>query len=107
MYKAVSQTVLLHDIKKKVVMGSMLTQITVMTADHVAYGKWEYPPLVADLEAVGLYPIQEYIQRQYATMAAQVAFQPIYDLCTNEEQRPGTIQMMKWWDQDAVQESEE
>ena len=49
MYKAVSQTVLLHDIKKKVVMGSMLTQITVMTADHVAHGKWEYPPLVADL----------------------------------------------------------
>ena len=72
-------------------------------AKRVADGTWEYPPVVAAIKAVGLYPMKEYIRRQQADIAAQVVCRPIYELCIEAEGRPGTSQMMIWWDQDVVQ----
>ena len=65
-------------------------RITEIQAKRVADGRWEYPPLLAKLESVGLHPIQDYIWRQKATITAQVACLPIYELCTESDKRMGT-----------------
>ena len=62
-----------------------------MTENCVADEEWEYPPVVAALEAAVLKPIQEYIQRRRVNTPAQVACHPIYELCTEAEMRIGTI----------------
>ena len=49
----------------------------------------------------------EYITRRQATIAEKLACHPIYELFFELEQRPGTIRMMGWWDQDVVNEPEE
>ena len=36
------------------------------------------------------------------TILEHVACQPISELCTEAEQRPGTIRVIIWWDQDAA-----
>ena len=118
MYKAVSQLVLLYISESWVVTGEMIMvlegfhhwaarHITGMTATHGADGEWEYPPLVASLEDTELQPITEYIRRSQATIEKKVACQPIYELCVEAERISGTIQMMIWWDQDVVNETEE
>ena len=43
-----------------------------MTTKRVAGGEWEYPLVVASLEASAFHPIQEYIHRRQVTIAAQV-----------------------------------
>ena len=114
MYKVVAQIVLLYVRKILVVMGAMLNimegfhhraaiRIAGMMEKRVADGTWEYPPVVAAIKAVGLYPMKEYIRRQQADIAAQVVCRPIYELCIEAEGRPGTSQMMIWRDQDVVQ----
>ena len=40
-------------------------------------------------------------------MVEKVAFLPIYELCVEAEQMPGTRRMMRWLDQDMVNEPEE
>ena len=72
-----------------------------------AGGEWEYPPVVEVIEAAVLDPIWEYIRGQQATIAERVACLPIYELCTEAERIPGTNQMVRWWDQDSVNEPEE
>ena len=47
-------------------------QITGMTVKIVVDGGWEYPPVVAALEASDLHPIQYYIRRFQVTITAQV-----------------------------------
>ena len=59
-----------------------------MTSKQVADGGWEYPQVVVALEA-------------------QVEGRLIYDICTEEERSLGTRQVMRWWYQDMVNESEE
>ena len=78
-----------------------------MTAKHVADGEWEYPPEVVAIEAAGLHPIQEFIQRRQVTILEQVVCCPIYELCIELDRRPGMSRMMRWWYQDVVNESEE
>ena len=78
-------------------------QIPEMKSD----GEWEYPLLVAALEYVGLYPINEYIRRWQVTIAENVVCHTINELCVKAEQRPGKIWKMRWWDQDVVNEPEE
>ena len=78
-----------------------------ITATHGAGWEWQYPPVVAALEAVGLQPIRKYITRRQATISEKVAFCPIYELCAKAEQMPKMIWMMRWWDQDVVNEPEE
>ena len=104
-YNLVAQTVLLYGRNIWVVTGAMLNilegfhhraaiQIVGMTAKCVAGGMWKYPPVVAALEAAGLYPIQGYIWIRQATIVAQVSCIPIYELCIKADWRPGTSRMM-------------
>ena len=91
MYKVVDQLVLMYGIESWVVIGAILKvlegfhrwedrRITGMTATRGAVREWEYPPVVAVLEATGLYPIMDYIRRRQATIAVKVACRPIYEL---------------------------
>ena len=68
---------------------------TGMIATHGAGGEWEYPLVVAALEAVGLQPIMEYIRRRQATKADKVECHLIYELCVKAEQITGKSQMMR------------
>ena len=115
LYKKFAQSVLLHGIESWVVMGAMLKviegfhhrvarRITGMTARHTMIVEWEWTPVAEALDTTGICPTKEYIQRRQATVAAQVACRPIYELCTGAERIPGTSWFMKWWDQDVGQE---
>ena len=64
-------------------------------------------PVVVEMEATGLHPIREYIRRRQVTIVENVACQPIYELCAEVKQITRTIRMMRWWDQDVVNEPEE
>ena len=114
MYKSVAHTFLLYGSKSGVVTEAMLKilrrfhhqmarRISGMTGKCVAGETWEYPQVVAVLESVGLYCIQEYILRQQATIAAQLACHPIYALCTGTYRRPGKSRTINWWDKYVVQ----
>ena len=81
----------MYDIESWVATGDMLKvlegllhwayrQIRDMTATFGAGREWEYPTVVAELEAAGLHPIREYIRRQQATISEKVAFRLIYEL---------------------------
>ena len=63
------------------------------TARRRRSGEWQWPPVSEALDTA-------------ATVSAQVACWPIYDLCTGEERMPGTIRFMWWWDQDVGKEVE-
>ena len=69
--------------------------ITGITATRGAGGEWEYPPVVASMEAAGLHPIREYIQRRQSTISEKVACHPIYELCAEAERTTGTIRMVR------------
>ena len=58
-------------------------QIVGMTAIRVADGTWEYPPVVAALEVSGLYSMHGCIRRRKKTIAVQVEYLTIYEICTN------------------------
>ena len=77
-----------------------------MTAKHGARGECEYPAVEEVMNAVGIHPIGAYIKRQQMTIVERVACQPVYALCTEAEMMTGTIRMVSWWDQDAVNELE-
>ena len=65
------------------------------------------PPLVAEMDAAGLHPIREYIRRRHATISEKATCRTIYELCVELERMPGTSRMVRWWDQDVVNEPEE
>ena len=56
---------------------------------------------------MGLPPIGVYKQRQNMTISERAAFRPVYAFCTETERIPGTRRMVRWWDQDVVNEPEE
>ena len=68
--------------------------------------EWELPPVDDALDTAGLWPIKEYIQRRQATFVAQVACQPIYELCMGAEKIPVYIRFMMWWNPDERREVE-
>ena len=59
------------------------------------------------MESTGLHPIRIYIKRRKATIAERVACKPVYVLCTEAERMTGRIRMVRWWDQDVVNDPEE
>ena len=73
-----------------------------MTAKRGSGGEWEYPSVVEAMDTTGIHLIGVNIRRRQATIAENVAFHPIYDLCTEVERIPGTSRLVQWWDQDAV-----
>ena len=70
MYKAVDHSVFIYGSEIWVMMGDMIKVLegfhhwgdrrtTGMTETHGAGWEWEYPPVVAAMEAAGLHPIRE------------------------------------------------
>ena len=78
-----------------------------MTATRGAGGEWEYYLVASAMDAAGIHPIGKYTMRRKMTIAKKVACLPIYELCVKAERILGTIRMVRWWDQDVVNESEE
>ena len=82
-------------------------RITGMTATCGVGREWEYPLVAAAMEAAGIHPIREYIRKRQTDIAEKVACRPIYKLFADGEWMTGMIQMVRWWDQDVVNEPEE
>ena len=82
-------------------------RITGMAKKRGAGGEWEYPELEEAMDSAGIHHIGVYIKRRKKTIAERVDCQPIYVLSTEADIMPGTSQMVRWWDQDAVNEPEE
>ena len=80
--------------------------ITGITAKRRAGGEWGYPAVMKEMYDAGLHPIEVYINIWKATIADRLALRPVCALCTEAERMPGTIRMIRWWDQDAVNEPE-
>ena len=55
-----------------------------------------------DIDSEGLHPIGVYIKRRQMTIAERMACRTVYVFCAEAERIPGTLRMMRWWDQDAV-----
>ena len=51
------------------------------------------------LETSRIWTIKEYIQCRKATIVAQVACWPIYEMCNGAYMIPGSSRFMRWWDQ--------
>ena len=118
MYKAVARSVILYGSKSWVVTRDMLKvpegfhhwaarHITGMTATRGAGEECEYTTVGEATEAAGIHPIEVYIRRRHATISERVACRPIYELCMEAERMPGTTRLVRWWDQDAVNEPED
>ena len=78
-----------------------------MMAKRGAGGEWEYPAVDEAMNAAGIHPIRFYIKRRQTDIVERLDFSPVYALCKEVEQMPGTIRMVRWWDQDAVNDPEE
>ena len=78
-----------------------------MMAKRGVGGEWEYPEVEEAAEAVGLHPIRVYIKRRKTTVVDRVACRPVYTLCTEAEWMLGTSRVVRWWDQDALNKTEE
>ena len=108
----------LYDSKIWVVNGEMLKiltdfhhraeqRITGITKNRGEEREWEYTAVDEAMDAAGLHLIEVYIKRRQNTIAERGYCHPIYALCTEAEQMSGTIRMVIWWDQEAVNELEE
>ena len=73
-----------------------------MTAKRGSGGEWGYPEVEEVMDSAGLHPIRVYIKRRQATIAERVVCRPIYVMCTEADRIPGTIRMVRWWDQDVL-----
>ena len=93
LYKAVVQTALLYVSESWVITGLMMNmlerfchfiarRIAWKTAWSVRGEGWEYPPEEEDLEAAGLWTMQDYLWRQKCTIEYYIVTAPIYELCT-------------------------
>ena len=71
-----------------------------VTAQRDNDGGWEWDLMEVALQAIGVWPMMEYVWRRQATSADYVAGRPIYKLCTGSERMEGSIRFMWWWDQE-------
>ena len=58
------------------------------------------------MEDAGLHPIIVYIKRQQTTIADRVDYHPVYVLCMDAGQMPGTSWLMRWCNKDVVNETD-
>ena len=59
------------------------------------------------MDAAGLHTIGEHIRRRQAAIAEKVICPPVHEICDEAEWMPGMIPMVRWWDQDMVNEPED
>ena len=79
-------------------------RITGIMAKREAGREWEYPAVEEAMDYAGIQPIRVYIKRRQMTIADRVAFRTVYALYTEAERMLGTIWIVRWWDQDVVNE---
>ena len=82
-------------------------RITGVTAKREADREWEYPEVEEATESAGIHPIRVYIKMMQKTIAERLACRPVYALCTEAKRMLRTIRIVRWWDQDAVNDLEE
>ena len=70
-------------------------RIAGMKARCTTGGYWEWFPVADVIYITGICPINEYIQWKQDTIAAQVKFRPIYELCKGEERMPRYFRFMR------------
>ena len=63
--------------------------------------------MLAAIDVAGIHTIVEYIRMRQATINEKVACRPIYELCVEADWMPGASRILRWWDQDVVNEPEE
>ncbi len=63
-------------------------------------GEYIYPAPEDVYEEVGLYKVEEYINRRRQTVANYIRDRPIFDLCMEGERQRGTRPRKWWWDQE-------
>ena len=51
------------------------------------------------METTGMWHMKKYICRKQANITEYIENCPIYELCTGEEQIPGSSIFVWWWDQ--------
>ena len=66
-----------------------------------------YKVNMAEMESAGLHLIREYIRRWQETISEKLDCYPIYEVYVEAERMTGTIQTVRWWYQDVVNEPEE
>ena len=59
------------------------------------------------MESTVIHPVGEYTRILQANIAEKLSRQPIYEICIEAERMPRLIRMVRWWDQDVVNETEE
>ena len=59
------------------------------------------------MDSADVHPIGVYIKRWQTTIADRVSCQPVYALFAEAQRIPGTIRMVRWWDQETLNEPEE
>ena len=117
MYKAVAQSLLLYVRKSWVVTGEMLKvltdfhhqatrRITGTMVKRGIGGECEYTAVEEAMDSTELHLIVVYIKRRQTTIAERVACRPVYALCTKADRMKGMIRMVRWWDQDVVNDPE-
>ena len=79
-------------------------RISVMMAQCIMRGEWEWPSVSDALKTSGLWTIKEYIHRRQATILAHLDCRTIYEMCTGEERMTGDTMFLRWWYQEVVQE---
>ena len=60
--------------------------------------RWVYPPLDAEITAVGLEEVDTYVLHLYNTIAQYIATRPILEICLAAERQPGVQVTRKWWE---------
>ena len=59
------------------------------------------------MEFAGIQPIGIYTKRKNMNIAERVACPTVYALYTEAERMLGTSRMVRWWDQDTVNDTKE
>ena len=53
-------------------------------------GRWEYPPLYAEMAAVVIDEVEKYVLRHQNTIAQYITTRTILEVCLVEEHHPGS-----------------
>ena len=59
------------------------------------------------MESTVIHPVGEYTRILQANIAEKLSRQPIYEICIEAERIMGTSRIVRWWDQDLVNEPDE
>ena len=70
-------------------------RIAGMSYGRVVEGGWEWSSVAEALEAAWMWPMKEYIWRQYATITEYIANQPIYEISTGAKRMPISGRLMQ------------